>query len=86
MASSADAISVSAGQLLNDYDNNEVAANQSYRGKIVEVSGTVKSIGESWGSTYVAVGTGEDFELIDVWCYLAPAKAQTPPLSTPANT
>lgn len=70
-ASSADAISVSAGELLSDYDNNEVAANQSYRGKIVEVSGTVNSIGEGWGSTYVAVGTGEEFELIDVWCYLA---------------
>lgn len=40
------AIKVDAKKLSADYEANEVSADQQYKGKIVEVSGTIKDIGK----------------------------------------
>ena len=40
-------IVVSAREIASDYDDNEVAADQKYKGKILEVSGIVASIDSS---------------------------------------
>ena len=37
---------VTATQMLADYEANEVAADQKYKGNMVEVSGTIKNIGK----------------------------------------
>ena len=42
-------IVVSAREIASDYDDNEVAADQKYKGKILEVSGIVASIDSSVG-------------------------------------
>lgn len=49
--------SVSAVSLLKSYKNNEVAADERYKGHVVRVSGVVERIGETvLGSKYVALG------------------------------
>jgi len=40
------AIKVSAAQLVNAYEANEVSADAQYKNRIVEVTGTIKSIGK----------------------------------------
>ena len=55
------AIPVTAAQVMRDYNANEVAADDQYKGKIVEVSGTITTIGKDILDTpYVALGTGEN--------------------------
>jgi hypothetical protein len=39
--------------LLEEYDAHELAADQKYRGKLVEVRGTVSSTGRSGSTAYV---------------------------------
>lgn len=52
-------ISVTATKLAADYDANEVAADEQYKNKLVQVSGTIKDIGKDILDTpYVALYTG----------------------------
>lgn len=46
---SQDAISVSADELLDAYESNEVAADAKYKGKKVRVTGKLSSIGSGFG-------------------------------------
>ena len=66
-------IEVTAMRLVEDYDNNTVAANQKYNGKVLAVSGTVESVsgGTEGDALYVALRTG-DFSFVSVRCYFAP--------------
>jgi hypothetical protein len=53
------AITVSASQLYSDYKANEVAADQRYKDKVLQVSGTVDNIGKDiMDSIYVTLETG----------------------------
>jgi hypothetical protein len=55
-------IAVSSMDLYRDYHNNEVAADQKYKGKVIRVTGMVMEIGkDALGSPYVmlGIGTGE---------------------------
>lgn len=53
------AIKVDAKKLSADYEANEVSADQQYKGKIVEVSGTIKDIGKDiLDDPYVSLETG----------------------------
>lgn len=48
---------VSADQLYNDYNSNEVAADAKYKGKIVLISGIIQDIGKDiMGQAYVVIG------------------------------
>lgn len=53
------AIKVDAKKLNADYEANEVSADQQYKGKIVEVSGTIKDIGKDiLDDPYVSLESG----------------------------
>ena len=66
-------VRVTATSLVEDYENNRVAANQKYNGKVLSVSGAVESIsgGTEGNALYVALEAG-DFSLDTVRCYFAP--------------
>ena len=61
-------IEITAVKLASDYDANEVNADSLYKGKTVEVTGTIKSIAKDITNTpYVLLG-GLDSKWIDVQC------------------
>lgn len=62
-------IVVSAEELAKAFKDNEVKANQLYKGKMVEVTGVVDSIGETFGSTYITLEAEEDFALTQAQCF-----------------
>ena len=70
-----------AGTLLKDYKDNEAAADQKYKGKVIQISGVVGEIRKSPSDQiYVTVGTGAAFELPMAQCFFdasASAKAAT---------
>lgn len=66
------ALSMNAFQLVNDYKSNEVAADEHYKGKVLEVSGIIRSIGKDIMDTmYVSLEGGGEFEMRGVQCYFA---------------
>ena len=50
-------VTVTADQLLSDYESDEKAANDKYLGKVVEVSGKVASIANEEGKVKVSLET-----------------------------
>lgn len=52
-------IVVSAREIASDYDDNKVAADQKYKGKILEVSGIVASIDSSVGDQAIVQLAGK---------------------------
>lgn len=62
-------IVISAEELAKAFEDNEVKANQLYKDKMVEVTGTVSSIGEILGSTYITLDAAEDFALTQTQCF-----------------
>jgi hypothetical protein len=65
-------LTVDARQLFADYEANEVAADEKYKGKIVDVSGTVNSIGKDLTDTiYVTLSTGEEIEVFNVQLFFS---------------
>lgn len=66
-----DAIIISATDLYNQFDNNSIAAEKAYKGKTVQVSGSVNTVDESiWGTPYVRLDADE-FGLSTVTCYFS---------------
>jgi predicted nucleic acid-binding Zn ribbon protein len=63
-------IEISATELIDAYDANEVAADKKYKGQWLSVSGTVKSIGVTLGSTYVTLVKDGEWSLTDVQCFV----------------
>ena len=68
-------VRVTATRLVEDYEANEVAANQKYDGKVLAVSGTVESVsgGTDGAAYYVDLQSG-DFSLVSVRCYFSPSR------------
>lgn len=60
-----EAIKVTALELSTAYKDNEVAADQQYKGKTVEVSGTVDTIGKDILDTPYIAFAGEQYAIID---------------------
>ncbi|MCL1861862.1 MAG: OB-fold putative lipoprotein [Proteobacteria bacterium] len=59
-ANDADVIKVSARDMIKAYDANEVSADGMFKGKIVEVTGRVGSIGKDiTDNPYIAIDTGD---------------------------
>ena len=50
-------VRVTATRLMEDYENNTVAANQQYNGKVLAVSGTVESVSRRHGRRRAIRGT-----------------------------
>ena len=68
-AASAPAITVTAVTLSKEYTANEVAADQKYKGKMVEVSGVVDSIGKDIGNTpYITLKGDPKNVLANIQC------------------
>jgi hypothetical protein len=58
-------IVVTATKLMADYNANEVAADAQYKGRIVDVSGTINSIGKDiLDAPYVALSTNEYYSVV----------------------
>lgn len=61
---------INATEILKDYKDNEVAADKKYKGKVVQISGTVGEIKKDiLGDIYVIVGTGAAFEFPECQVY-----------------
>lgn len=59
------AIKVSASDLMAEYDANEIAADAKYKGKLLEVSGTISDIGKDiLDNPYIALKTQEAFSSV----------------------
>lgn len=64
--------SVTAAELVGAYEGNELAAEKKYEGQIVEVTGVVGDIKKDiLDDAYVTLGTGKQFEVRQVQCFLA---------------
>lgn len=50
---------ISASQLYSDYKQNEIAADQKYKNKVIEVSGRLSTIEEMFGRMFVTLETGD---------------------------
>lgn len=62
-------ISVSAVDLCKAYQENEVNADLIYKGKMLEVTGTVEEIGKDmFDNAYVRLSNGEAYSSIYVYC------------------
>ena len=65
-------IRVTAEELWQAYDANELAADQRYRDKVLEVTGTVSKVGRSYNDEpYIELDTRQDFTTTGVRCYFA---------------
>lgn len=69
-STAAPAMKVAIKDLLKAYKENEVRADNVYKDKLVEVTGTVDDVKKDvLGDIYVAVGTGAQFEIPQVQCF-----------------
>jgi hypothetical protein len=65
---------LTANKLASDYKANEIAADNAYKGKMVEVTGVVDSIGKGlFDDPYITLKTGE--VLVSIQCFLKPTEA-----------
>lgn len=63
------AIKVTASKLASDYEANEVSADATYKGKILEVTGTIENIGKDILDTpYVALSNGVQYSFTSIQC------------------
>lgn len=65
------ALAISAKDLLDAYDNNEVNADNQYKDKLLSVTGVISDIGVVLDQTYICINGGGDFEILSVQCYFA---------------
>jgi len=64
---------ISAYQLFKEYESNEIAADQKYKGKTLAVDGIVKEIGRDFQGSLYLVLTGADIRIVGVQCYFSDA-------------
>jgi hypothetical protein len=71
------AMQVQMGKLLSEYKTNEVRADTAYKGKWITTTGIVGEVKKDiLGSVFVTVGTGADFEIPTVQCFVASDQIQ----------
>jgi hypothetical protein len=65
------AATLTADQLLDEYNKNQLGADQKYKDKIIKISGKVTGIKKTpLLGYYVGLGTAREGETFDVMCYL----------------
>ena len=65
-------LQVQAFERLQAYDSNEIAADQRYKGKILQVTGGVTSVKKDiLDNIFVTIGTGRQFEIREVQCFFS---------------
>ncbi len=61
-------ITISASKLYKEYNENEIAADEKYKGKIIEVTGVIRDIGNDiMDNAYITLVGNEYFG--DIQCY-----------------
>ncbi len=60
-------IEISAVQLLKEYDNNKLAADEKYKGKMLIVTGMVTAVGQAL-KPYVTLASESGYDIISVQC------------------
>jgi hypothetical protein len=71
-SSSGPPVSVSSATLINEYEDNEVSADDRYKGKTLRVSGTVDNIAKDiMDSMYVTLKGDKEYGITSVQCYFA---------------
>lgn len=63
-------LEVPAQTIVAAYQNNELGADQQYKGKLVKISGVMDSVSEVLGIKSLVIGTGEQFSFNGVSCPL----------------
>lgn len=77
------ALELSAVQLYNEFYNNEIAADQKYKGQTLIVTGVVSSIAKDiLGTPYVVLNNGGEFEIWGVQCLFPNTDAYKNSLAT----
>lgn len=67
----ADIITISPSQLVQAYQDNEINANEMYLDKVLEITGTVESIGiDILDRDFITIGNGSDSFIDNVQCTL----------------
>ena len=67
-------ITISSAELIKAYADNEVGADQKYKGKIAKISGIVEGIDSGINDeAIVKLSDGTDFSIVDVHCYIKPS-------------
>lgn len=63
-------VKVTAAQILKDYEENELASDDKYKGNLIQVRGVVRKIDkELFGSDYVLqIGTVNEYDFLTVDC------------------
>ena len=70
-------MSVYAWTLVDDYKNNEVAADEKYKGKTLKVNGFIGDIKKDITDTmYVILQSGGECELRNVQCFFADSEKE----------
>ena len=71
-APSATVIQVTAPDLIAAYEANEIAADLKYKGKILDIIGTIDDLGEDMlGTKCLTLSDGSDFSITDVKCFFS---------------
>lgn len=66
------ALETTAAEMVSAYESNELAAEKKYEGKVVKITGVVGDIKKDiLDKPYVTLGTGKQFEVRQVQCFLA---------------
>jgi hypothetical protein len=60
---------ISSVDLAKAYTDNEVKADNSYKGKLADISGQIEDIGESMGSTYITLSDGQEVSITAIQCF-----------------
>jgi hypothetical protein len=70
-ATSGDIVAVTAGEIIKDYSDNELRADMKYKGKLIEVTGTVRKIDTELfdGEKYVLLMNTSVWDFMHVSCY-----------------
>ncbi|MDD7758806.1 MAG: hypothetical protein PT939_05105 [Aerococcus suis] len=63
-------IEVTATEVIDTFENNEIKGKEEYTGKRARITGVVDDVGESFGQTYVTLRTeSNEFAIIGLQCY-----------------
>jgi tRNA_anti-like len=65
---------LTAEELLGEYQKNEVGADQKFKEKLIQVSGTVAGIKKApLLGYYVGLGSAQEADMYDIMCFLDPS-------------
>lgn len=64
------AITISAKDLVKDYESNEVRADNKYKNKLAEITWKVKDIWVVFNQTFITLDSEKDYSISDVQCFI----------------